>query len=479
MRAGLTLAAALAVAAAAFVIANGFMGSFNTPPEPELAARSLPRPEPVDVPGRTTVVVVDGLRLDRVADLDLAPRPALSCELEAVLPSYSRPAYVTLSIGVEPLLSGVRSNDHEGPAGLASIWDVARRAGLRTELIADGTDWWIDLFPDAFDATHTEGALDEDGVPLPTADVALVHLVHADDVAHDHGVLDGRYAAALALAGGYLRRVLDGLGEGDTLWITSDHGHIDRGGHGGPEPEVLAVPLLAYGAVAVARDVGPCRGRLSDLPATLAAHLGLPPPPASMGAPVAALAVPPEVRAAIGAQVAELAHLAERRPRPASPWLAALAVLLWALLALALRRALALPWRPFAVATLALPALGVGAWLALEPTLSLSAVWLEGPWVTRMTLIFVAVGAAASAVAHSQLRGADALTGQLLGAALPFAIALGAHGALGAGPTPGDPHAAYAIILCGLFATVGAGVAALACGVDLLWRRSRQAAPAS
>jgi multisubunit Na+/H+ antiporter MnhB subunit len=63
--------------------------------------------------------------------------------------------------------------------------------------------------------------------------------------------------------------------ESDALVVTSDHGHRDRGGHGGVEPEVVQIPVVFWGAGvpprpgrdgASGRDVGPTIVHLLGLP---------------------------------------------------------------------------------------------------------------------------------------------------------------------------------------------------------------------
>lgn len=468
----------LAVGAFAYLHADGFMATFNGAPAPELAARVL-EPMPMVAAagsaggagrGRATIVVVDGLRHDRVGDLGLGREPAVKCELQTVLPSFSRPAYVALSTGVGPLLSGARTNDHEGPAGLVSLWEVARAAGLSTALVADGTDWWVELFPGAFGVVDLSGRL-VGGPELPVleADLTLVHLVHADDEAHDHGTGE-RYRVALGLAGRHIERLLSRLGPRDSLWLTSDHGHIERGGHGGPEPEVMAVPLWVFGAGPFDAKTA-CRGELVDVAVSVAAKLGLPPPPASVGRPLPGLVVSAELGARLEAQASALAPVLERASaRGVGGWGLALAGLAWFILVMAAR---SLVWgrraRGVWVAVMAMPALGVLAWWAFEPTLSMSAVWLEGPWVMRMSAVFGGAALVACWLGHQRLATSEALVAHTLGAALPFILAVAGHGALTAGPQIGDPRAAFAVVLTGLFATVGCGVALLASGV-MAWR---------
>jgi hypothetical protein len=69
--------------------------------------------------------------------------------------------------------------------------------------------------------------------------------------------------------------------EQDTLVIFSDHGHIDRGGHGGQEALVLVEPFVLAGAGVQSGDYGDIQ--MIDLAPTVAALLGTNIPATSQG----------------------------------------------------------------------------------------------------------------------------------------------------------------------------------------------------
>jgi hypothetical protein len=68
----------------------------------------------------------------------------------------------------------------------------------------------------------------------------------------------------------------------DAVIVTADHGHTGRGGHGGVEPEVVAVPLIAAGA-GIRPGASVLDARLIDLAPTVAALLALPAPGHGLG----------------------------------------------------------------------------------------------------------------------------------------------------------------------------------------------------
>jgi hypothetical protein len=227
----------------------------------------------------------------------------------------------------------VRTNHHSTPVQLDSLMDRARAAGLR---VATATDYDVlpRMFlrrrgaadnPPAIDVDvdiDTETDLDVDsleqptaraGVHAPDADLAspfddaryapwpggfseaggalaagsadlVVLLVGAVDAAgHARGGDGPEYRDAAVMADRAIARVLARIDlSHDAVIVTADHGHTGRGGHGGVEPEVLAVPLIAAGA-GIRPGAAPNDARLIDIPPTVAALLALPAPGHGLG----------------------------------------------------------------------------------------------------------------------------------------------------------------------------------------------------
>jgi hypothetical protein len=115
-------------------------------------------------------------------------------------------------------------------------------------------------------------------------DELIVMLLGAVDAAgHAHGGDSEEYRAAAQIADHALARALARIDlSQDAVIITADHGHTGRGGHGGVEPEVIYVPLIAAGAGikegATANDA-----RLIDIAPTVSALLGMPSPGHGLG----------------------------------------------------------------------------------------------------------------------------------------------------------------------------------------------------
>ncbi len=293
---------------------------------------------------RVFVVIVDGLRLDKSYDLpylDSLRRRGVDGAARSHYPTWSRPNYVSILTGVPPEASGVRTNHHSQPVAIESLMDRAHDAGVTTAMATDydvlprlflrarvpsgdepvhptvthagdeDSDERFDETADDLDVSGDSelaaavrapdanlespfddaryapwpGGFVEAGDALTAGDSQLVvMLVGAVDVAgHAHGGDSEQYRAAAHIADHAISRALAHIDLAqDAVIITADHGHTDRGGHGGIEPEVLAVPFIAAGA-GIARGATPKDARLVDIAPTVAALLGIAAPGHGLG----------------------------------------------------------------------------------------------------------------------------------------------------------------------------------------------------
>lgn len=240
---------------------------------------------------RVILVMVDGLRLDTSLGLTFLDRlrgAGASGEAASHYPTLSHPNYVSIATGVAPRESGVRNNRFLKPVALDSLLARAYDAGLGTAYVSDFVGGLGQLFPAVLD----EGAV----APWPgglerlirrtvAGDAALVwiHPGAADDAGHAFGGLSPEYAAAAAEIDAMLARTLAGVDlTRDTIIVTADHGHVDRGGHGGLEDEVTRVPLILAGA-GIRPGTVPEHAGLVDLAPTICRLLGLPAPAYAFG----------------------------------------------------------------------------------------------------------------------------------------------------------------------------------------------------
>lgn len=286
--------------------------------------RVEPGPETPRLTERVILFVVDGLRADVARSLPTFAR--LGAEGSFLIartaqPSLSRPGWAALLTGAPPEISEVTTNRHEGPVRADSVLDAAARAGLPTALV--GTGGWREMFGDVV-GTGRYVPDDDEGVSDPAvgrralrvlaeADPALlvVHLPDVDRRGHESGV--GRaYRRAARRADAIIAEIAASAGPGTTLVLTADHGHLDAGGHGGPEEEVTRTPLVLHGPGLLPG----ARGEVAqaDVAPLVAALLGLPRPAHATGElPAGLLDAAPEQRAAIEeAQASVAARFYER-----------------------------------------------------------------------------------------------------------------------------------------------------------------------
>jgi hypothetical protein len=111
----------------------------------------------------------------------------------------------------------------------------------------------------------------------------LVHIDQVDYAGHNEGgPRDERWEQAAGRADAYLAEIRDYLDlSQDVIIITSDHGHILTGGHGGYDADTLAEPLVLAG-----KGVQPGTYpdvEMVDIPTTIAALFGARLPAASQG----------------------------------------------------------------------------------------------------------------------------------------------------------------------------------------------------
>jgi len=115
------------------------------------------------------------------------------------------------------------------------------------------------------------------------ADLVILLVGAVDAAGHARGGDSPQYRDAAVIADRAVARVLGRVDlTSDAIVVTADHGHTGRGGHGGVEPEVLSVPLIAAGA-GIRPGAAAADARLIDIAPTVAALLGLPAPGHGLG----------------------------------------------------------------------------------------------------------------------------------------------------------------------------------------------------
>jgi len=257
---------------------------------------------------KVVLVIVDGLRYDYLWKNPklraLVTRPDIAndvrvWQLHSLVPTISVPNWAALVTGVPPEINGFLANDARQETDFDSILRSARRFGLGRAMA--GVSWLSDMYRSDLELMRgngavTQAALREHRLVSPDPIVGeilldsldpqspdytpyrffLAHFMSVDDMGHLHGVtLDynpyNTYQKAITNVTKVLSRLVDLLDNETTLIISSDHGHIDRGGHGGTHPLLKAVPLIVYRrGSAIGRGVPteypPAQSDTSDLP---------------------------------------------------------------------------------------------------------------------------------------------------------------------------------------------------------------------
>ena len=300
----LSIAACLIVAVVAYFWATSLMASLydyrsplkDTPPAPGESV-GLPHTR------RIVLILIDALRYDTSTQANVMPfldqlrAQGASAKMHSRTPSYSAPGYSVLLTSAWPDVSDGPAMNPTGK-DLPRTWTqdnlftAAQRAGLKTAV--SGFFWFQGLIPqDAVTSSfYTEGednAADREVVdaalPWLTGDYQLI-LIHIDQVDyaghHEGGPISPNWDAAATRSDDLVREIASSLDlEQDTVIVFSDHGQIDRGGHGGQDPIVLVEPFIMAGAGVVPGKYDDVN--MVDVAPTVAALLGTNIPATSQG----------------------------------------------------------------------------------------------------------------------------------------------------------------------------------------------------
>ena len=300
----LAIALCLVLAVGAYLWATALMDSFyafrsplqHTPPSPG---------EPLGQPiaRRVVFVLIDALREDTSQDPEVMPflnelrRQGAWASMHSRPPSYSAPGYSVLLTGAWPDVS-------DGPALNLEYDDIPtftqddmissmRRAGLTTAISA--FNWFEKLVPQSsvsagFYTAGEDSAADREVVDAALSwlrdgsqQFVLIHLDQVDYAGHyEGGPVDPRWDAAAKRADDLLREIVATLDlSQDALFVCSDHGQIDQGGHGGQDSVVLVEPFMLVGAGV--RPGHYADVQMVDVAPTLSAMLGAAIPASSQG----------------------------------------------------------------------------------------------------------------------------------------------------------------------------------------------------
>ncbi len=312
------LALSLGVAYAAYLLADHSWDqvvSYETPfgdYDRAWALGALP-PE-VELPAdahRVVLVIVDGLRLDvtdQMPNFQTLRQYGADMVALTVQPSLSYPTWTAILSGATPDVSGVTTNWFDGAVPVETVIDTALGAG-RTVVVSGPQDLATLYAADRAQATffrewtkeYMSGTYVDQAIALADGrdpSLVVVHLPDTDDAGHEYGGTSDEYILAAQRIDGEIMRLVAEFADDRTLFvITSDHGHVQAGGHGGWEPVVTRVPALFIGpASSIDRE----RISQTDIAPTVAAFLGVPVPAHAEGRVRPELLLPGRVDSRIG-----------------------------------------------------------------------------------------------------------------------------------------------------------------------------------
>jgi hypothetical protein len=255
------------------------------------------------------IVLIDALRYDTSLNSNVMPflnklrKDGASALMHSRAPSYSEPGYTVILTGAWPDIS-------DGPAmnldyadiptfTQDDIFSAARRSGMQTAV--SGFNWFEKLIPQQAVSTSFYTSGEDRVADRQVTDAALpwlqegkyqLVLIHLDQVDyaghHEGGPIDPRWNAAANRADGLLKEIASAMDlSQDTLLVISDHGQIDRGGHGGQDPVVLQEPFVMVGKGVIPGDYQDVQ--MVDVAPTIAALLGTSLPASNQGHPQVAM----------------------------------------------------------------------------------------------------------------------------------------------------------------------------------------------
>ncbi len=268
---GVSIMLSLGLAAAMLFSALGLMNGIYDYRSP-ISKTPPPAGEALGSPAtrRLVFVLIDGLRLDTSLKPDVMPELnglrtlGASAAMHSQPPSFSQAGYSVLLTGAWPYLSdGPALNLDTDQIPLFTqddVFSAIHTLGFRTAL--SGYIWFQRLVPQGMvdDSNYTpddDAAADANVMQAALSwleaqqdQFILIHLDQVDYAGHHEGGPNNpAWNAAAGRVDVMLAQIVSKLDlTQDTIIVCSDHGHIDEGGHGGPDPITMIEPFVMAGA---------------------------------------------------------------------------------------------------------------------------------------------------------------------------------------------------------------------------------------
>jgi hypothetical protein len=309
-----TAAGAAAVAVSGGVSAGTAQAAEAVVPGAAVAGVEVPKLPNGTSRNKVLFIGMDGLRHDRIHDAaaptfkSLMAQGTFATSLLYAMPlaqTSSGPGWSTVSTGVWPDKHGVVDNGFQGKDYVKYPGFLARLAQVRPNLSTFAAIDWKPLDSEGTVTAGAGGKLaldgDADGYEAHDAaianaavsvlrdqnpDVCFIYFGQSDIVGHEHGAMSQKYLDEIEVLDGYVARMVAAVKgrrtyhrERWTIILTTDHGHADKGGHGGPSIEERRVFTIAQGP-GIPAGARPFNTRHVDSAATVFHALGVPVDPA-------------------------------------------------------------------------------------------------------------------------------------------------------------------------------------------------------
>lgn len=212
---------------------------------------------------------------DSCGDSCVDPEDIAEFHMRAQLPSMSVPNWLTILTGAPPEVTGIVGNMLAPDTFYDSIYSSAQTADVMR--MVTGTPWFAAIIGRTLPFLRGDGTIDagyttgettlSTSAPADRArqqvalqaiaatddpyGLMLVHFSDIDSQGHAEGVTtefneDDTYVTSVNEKTEFLQELMHAVDDDTVVVMVSDHGHIDRGGHGGIAEVLLDVPAVFY-----------------------------------------------------------------------------------------------------------------------------------------------------------------------------------------------------------------------------------------
>lgn len=242
-------------------------------------------------------IIIDGLSYAdsaRLASLNEFKKKSIHSKIKIYEPTLSLTSWMTFLTGAPPDIHGFISPACEAKyTACENLFSIAKSRTLKTALFGH-KDWkplvgeFIDIgFYKNFNPLNTN-IIDIDAEIMSNAisyiknerpNFTLIHLPGLDRTSHIFGKKSHEYKVHIEKLDGVLSAFLNSsLVNERYVVVASDHGHVEKGGHGGGEAEVTGALFMMAGPGVITERIGFLKIDQRDVCPTISSLLGIPPP---------------------------------------------------------------------------------------------------------------------------------------------------------------------------------------------------------